>query len=288
MKLYFTNEHDYPVNLLHFLQKENNVSRRLITKLKRQPMGITCDGKLIRTIDDVPSMAQVVLDITDETEIIPNSELNVPIVFENDSLVVFNKPQGMPVHPSLNHYYDTLGNYFSYLYPGITFRPVNRLDRNTSGLVVVAKNQHSAGKLQRAVKKVYYAVVCGKPEKTTGVIDAPIKRQEESLITRCVASDGQRAVTNYSLISSCGKYSYVRILLETGRTHQIRVHFSYIGNALAGDDLYGGNCEDIQGQALHCGEISFPGEKKDEIIHLSSSPGENINYLFEKYNFTEI
>lgn len=287
MKLYFINEHDYPVNLLHFLQKENNVSRRLITKLKRQPMGITCNGKLIRTIDDVPSRAQVVLDINDETEIIPNSELNVPIVFENDSLVVFNKPQGMPVHPSLNHYYDTLGNYFSYLYPGITFRPVNRLDRNTSGLVVVAKNQHSAGRLQRAVKKVYYAVVCGRPKKNTGVIDAPIKRQEESLITRCVAPDGQKAVTNYYLISSCGKYSYVRILLETGRTHQIRVHFSYIGNALAGDDLYGGNCEDIRGQALHCGEIYLPGEKKDEVIHLSSPPGENINYLFEKYNFTE-
>ncbi|WP_049962651.1 RluA family pseudouridine synthase [Ruminococcus sp. HUN007] len=287
MKLRFRNESSEPVNLQFFLQKENGVSRRLITKLKRRPMGITCDGKLIRTIDDVPAGAEVILDISDENEIPPNAGLNVPVVFENDSVIVFNKPQGMPVHPSMNHYEDTLGNYFSALHPELTFRPVNRLDRNTSGLCVAAKNQHSAARLQRSVKKVYYAVICGEPEEKSGRIDAPIKRQTESLITRCVAPDGQNAVTNYQIISSCGKYSYARIDLETGRTHQIRVHFSHIGFPLAGDDLYGGSCEDVSGQTLHCGEVSFTDIKDGEIV-LKAPPGENIQYLFRKYPFKEI
>lgn len=283
MKLYFKNEKDIPVNLLFFLQKENGVSRRLITKLKRQHMGITCEGKLIRTVDDVPPGCVVVLDIEDENEIVPNPELNVPVIFENDSVIVFNKPQGMPVHPSMNHYEDTLGNYFSALYPELTFRPVNRLDRNTSGLCLVAKNQHSAARLQKKVSKVYYALVCGRPDKS-GTIDAPIKRQTESLITRCVSPDGQRAVTHYTLLSSCGKYSWVKINLETGRTHQIRVHFSYAGFPLAGDDLYGGSTEDAEGQTLHCGEISFTDEN-DRLITLSADPWGNIQQIFEKYHF---
>ena len=181
MDLKFRNESGVPVNLQFFLQKENGVSRRLITKLKRQPMGITCEGKLIRTIDDVPAGAEVILHVSDENEIPPNAELNVPVVFENDSVIVFNKPQGMPVHPSMNHYEETLGNYFSALYPEFTFRPVNRLDRNTSGLCVVAKDQHSAARLQRSVKKVYYAVICGEPEEKSGRIDAPIKRRSRLL-----------------------------------------------------------------------------------------------------------
>ena len=287
MILKFINEKDVPVNLLFFLQKENGVSKRLITKLKRQPMGITCGGKLIRTVDEVPPSGEVCLDISDENEIPANGELNVPVVFENDSVIVFDKPQGMPVHPSMNHYEDTLGNYFSFLHPELTFRPVNRLDRNTSGLCVVAKNQHSAAFLQRAVKKVYYAVICGRPESDTGRIDAPVKRQTESLITRCVSPDGQRAVTNYTVLSSCGKYSYVKVDLETGRTHQIRVHFSHIGHPLAGDDLYGGNCEDATGQTLHCGEVSFPDENGN-ILSFKSEPGENIQYIFRKYDFKEI
>lgn len=284
MKLYFKNEHNQPVNLLFFLQKENGVSRRLITKLKRQYMGITCGGELIRTIDDVPPGAEVVLDISDENEIVPNGALNVPVVYENETVVVFSKPQGMPVHPSMNHYEDTLGNYFSWLYPELTFRPVNRLDRNTSGLCVVAKNQHEAARLQRAVKKVYYAVICGVPDQLKGTIDAPIKRKTESLITRCVAPDGQRAVTHYTILSSCEKYSYARIDLETGRTHQIRVHFSHIGHALAGDDLYGGCCDDAAGQTLHCGEVSFPDDDGN-IISLSAEPHENIQSIFRNYNF---
>lgn len=287
MKLSFINKKDCPVNLKDFLQKENGVSARLITKLKRQHLGITCGGELIRTIDDVPPGAEVVLNISDENEIVPNGALDVPVIYEDEHVVVFSKPQGMPVHPSMNHYTDTLGNFFSWMYPDITFRPVNRLDRNTSGLCVAAKNQHSAALLQRSVEKTYYALICGTPYRLSGTIDAPIKRQTESMITRCVAPDGQRAVTHYTVLSSCGKYSWVRVKLETGRTHQIRVHFSYTGFPLAGDDLYGGCCDDAHGQTLHCGDVSFP-DSDGNVISLSTEPGENIQSIFRKYNFEMI
>lgn len=287
MKLSFINKKDCSVNLKDFLQKENGVSARLITKLKRQHLGITCGGELIRTIDDVPPGAEVVLNISDENEIVPNGALDVPVIYEDEHVVVFSKPQGMPVHPSMNHYTDTLGNFFSWMYPDITFRPVNRLDRNTSGLCVAAKNQHSAALLQRSVEKTYYALICGTPYRRSGTIDAPIKRQTESMITRCVAPDGQRAVTHYTVLSSCGKYSWVRVKLETGRTHQIRVHFSYTGFPLAGDDLYGGCCDDAHGQTLHCGDVSFP-DSDGNVISLSTEPGENIQSIFRKYNFEMI
>ena len=225
--------------------------------------------------------------ISDENEIVPNGALDVPVIYEDEHVVVFSKPQGMPVHPSMNHYTDTLGNFFSWMYPDITFRPVNRLDRNTSGLCVAAKNQHSAVLLQRSVEKTYYALICGTPYRLSGTIDAPIKRQTESMITRCVAPDGQRAVTHYTVLSSCGKYSWVRVKLETGRTHQIRVHFSYTGFPLAGDDLYGGCCDDAHGQPLHCGDVSFP-DSDGNVISLSTEPGENIQSIFRKYNFEMI
>lgn len=281
MKLSFINKKDCSVNLKDFLQKENGVSARLITKLKRQHLGITCGGELIRTIDDVPPGAEVVLNISDENEIVPNGALDVPVIYEDEHVVVFSKPQGMPVHPSMNHYTDTLGNFFSWMYPDITFRPVNRLDRNTSGLCVAAKNQHSAALLQRSVEKTYYALICGTPYRLSGTIDAPIKRQTESMITRCVAPDGQRAVTHYTVLSSCGKYSWVRVKLETGRTHQIRVHFSYIGHALAGDDMYGGSLEHIQRQALHCGKMEFTEPVTNENLKITIPISSDILNLFK-------
>lgn len=219
-------------------------------------MGITRNGRLVRSIDEVFDGDEIILRLDDTSFLEPNKSLNAQIVYENDNLVVFNKPSGMPVHPSIKHQGDTLGNYFAYLFPDITFRPVNRLDRDTSGLCIVAKNAHSANLLQDCCRKVYYAAVHGVTDET-GTISAPIARKEESIIVRCVRDDGQLAVTHYNRIGYNEKYSLERIYLETGRTHQIRVHFAYIGHPLAGDDMYGGSREDIARQALHCGELSF-------------------------------
>ena len=169
--------------------------------------------------------------------------------------MVFDKPPAMTVHPSMKHHGDTLGNHFAALYPQLTFRPVNRLDRDTSGCVLIAKSQYAAAALQRKYEKEYLALCCGHPQ--SGVIDAPIAREQGSLIKRCVRGEGRPSVTRFEVIASSEKYSLCRVVPLTGRTHQIRVHFAYIGCPLAGDDLYGGSREDIGRQALHCSELSF-------------------------------
>lgn len=251
--------------------RQCGVSRRLVTKLKRMPMGITRRGELIRTIDTVHTGDVITLKNPDESFLEANEGLVVPVAYEDENLVIFNKPAGMPVHPSIKHQGDTLGNCFSAMYQGLTFRPINRLDKDTSGLCAVAKSAHAANVYSGKIEKVYFAVTEGKPvpmKRIQGIewmetesgyrIDAPIGRAGESIIRREVREDGQRAVTNYTIIKENGLHSLVRVVLETGRTHQIRVHFSAVGHPLAGDDFYGESLEHCRAQALHCGEMSFP------------------------------
>lgn len=234
----------------------NGTSRRLITKLKQSENGITINGIHARTIDTVKSGDIVTISLCDEKVLLPNSTLDVPIIYEDRDVIVFNKPINMPVHPSHKHLDDTLGNFFAAHCKGLTYRPINRLDRDTSGLCAVAKNSFSATIIQKSLKKVYYAVVTGVIS-GSGTIDMPIARKDKSIITRCVDESGQRAVTHYEVITGNEKYTLVRVVLETGRTHQIRVHFSHIGHPLAGDDMYGGGLCDIKRQALSCCELMF-------------------------------
>lgn len=250
----------------------------MLTKLKREENGITRNGEIVRTVDMVFNGDVIVLKINDSSFLEPNPALEVPVAFENEHLVIFDKSAGMPVHPSVKHQGDTLGNYFAALYPELTFRAVNRLDKDTSGLVVIAKNAFSANILQKSCTKTYYAVVHGVTD-ISGTINAPIARERESIIVRCVREDGQPAVTNYKRIAHNEKYSLLEINLETGRTHQIRVHFSHIGHALAGDDLYGGKRDDISRQALHCGVMSFRNPLTDDIITVKSDIPDDMKNL---------
>lgn len=243
-------------------------------------MGITRNGELIRSIDTVYGGDEILLRLDDTSLLEANGSLNVKIAFENDSLVVFDKPSGMPVHPSIKHQGDTLGNYFAHVYPDLTFRPVNRLDRDTSGLCIIAKNAHAANLLQGCCEKVYFAAVEGITDES-GTIDAPIARQQESIIMRCVRDDGQRAVTHYKRLEHNERYSLEEIHLETGRTHQIRVHFAHIGHPLAGDDMYGGSRADIPRQALHCGELTFAEPLSGEKITVRSELPSDMVALFK-------
>lgn len=231
----------------------HNVSKRLIKKLKQTQNGITLNGSQIRTIDKVNKGDKITITLEDEKTLSANSNLYVPALFECDDFIALDKPYNMPVHPSINHRDDTLGNYFSHLYNDLTFRPVNRLDKDTSGICIVAKNAYAAKSLQQSLEKTYYAIICGKIN-SEGTINAPIGRLDGSIITRKVLPSGQSAVTHYKSVkhSHDGKYTLLKIALETGRTHQIRVHFAYIGHPLAGDNMYGGDCTDISRQALHC------------------------------------
>lgn len=245
-----------PCTLEQFLRNEKNVSRRLLTKLKRHN-GLWCNGKPLRSIDPVQYGDIIELRLPEVPPLVANAVCSVPICLETADFVIYNKPSGMPVHPSQNHYTDTLGNCFCAAYPNLACRPVNRLDRNTSGLCLFAKSAYAANQLQYRLHKRYYAVVQGIVTEA-GTVSAPIAREQESIIIRCVRADGKPAVTHYRPLWHNAKYTLLQIQLETGRTHQIRVHMAYIGHPLAGDTLYGGDTVDIDRQALHCGRLLLP------------------------------
>ncbi|MGN0612516.1 MAG: RluA family pseudouridine synthase [Porcipelethomonas sp.] len=266
-----------------FLIKDCGISKRMLSRLKRTENGMTRNGELIRTVDRVCCGDVIVLSFEDSKTLEPNRELYVTAAFENENIIVFDKPAGMPVHPSIKHQGDTLGNYFAYRFPGLTFRPVNRLDKDTSGLCLTAKNAVSAAALQENAEKIYYAAVSGYID-GEGTIDAPIAREKESIIKRVVREDGQLAVTHYRAVVSGDRYSLLEIHLETGRTHQIRVHFAHIGHPLAGDDLYGGSREHIACQALHCGQLSFKEPVTGEEITVRSPVRDDIKALLKLNN----
>ncbi len=253
--LTFRMERTEPCKLETFLRQDCNLSRRQLCRLKAVNGGITRSGETIRSIDIVQKGDIIRLKIEDTSDILPNPQLSVPLVFEDEDLLVFDKPAGMPVHPSLNHRMDTLGNAFAAMYPQLTFRPVHRLDRNTSGLVAVAKHPIAAATLHGRIAKTYLALVGGAP-KECGTITEPIGRVPDSLIARCISPDGKPAVTHYKVLQY-GRYALTELHLETGRTHQIRVHMAHIGCPLAGDDLYGGDCTLIQRHALHCAAFAY-------------------------------
>lgn len=236
--------------------REHGFSRKLITRLKRTQQGITVGGKTVRTIDRVSAGDEIIICENDLGATLPNSELNVGILFEDEHLIVFDKPPLMPCHESIKHRGDTLSNFFAAHCPGAVFRCVNRLDRDTSGCVVVAKSAFCANALQRSCEKVYFGIT-EKMSLAGGRVCAPIARERDSIIKRCVRDDGQYAATVFCVIQRNGDYALCRFLLETGRTHQIRCHMAHIGCALVGDDMYGSQNTSISRQALHCGEVTF-------------------------------
>lgn len=258
------------ISVYNFLRAKCGVSYRLIHKLKHVPMGITANGLHIRTIDPLNGGDTVILNIPeDENPTLPVA-MPIDIVYEDEHIAVINKPFGMPVHPAREHIADTLANAFSaHLLangePNSAFRVINRLDRDTSGLVLTAKNSHAASLLHGHTDKIYYAI-CQGLLTGNGTIDAPIRVMEGHGIQREVGEGGIRAVTHwramksFSITAQSGKkhdLTLLEIHLETGRTHQIRVHFTSLGMPLAGDDMYGGSRDLIGRQALHCGQLHF-------------------------------
>lgn len=208
------------------------------------------------------------------TTVQPEDGLPLHIVYEDDFVLALDKPAGIAVHPTLNYPGGTLANaWVAELcrrgQQGV-FRPVNRIDKDTSGLVLCAKNAFAAPMLAESAEKRYYALVEGELPLGDGVIDAPIGRKGESIIGRCVCREGKPSRTEYTVLASGAGHSLVRCRPVTGRTHQIRVHFAYLGHPLAGDDLYGGSRELMPRQALHCGKMAFRHPVSHAVMRVES------------------
>lgn len=259
------------------LQASYGVSRRLLIRAKH-------DGRIL--VNGVDVYVNEVLHEGDEvtvmvqeetTETIEPQEMPLVVRFEDQDLLILAKPAGLVVHPTRTHERGTLANgviaYWQAKGEVRRFRPVNRLDKDTSGLIIIAKNQwahEQCSRMQheRTLKRTYTAIVHGDLQSDKGTIDAPIGLADHSIIERTVRPDGQPARTHYEVLRRTGELTWVELSLETGRTHQIRVHMRHLGHPLVGDDLYGGSRELIARQALHARKLKFAHPRTKEILLL--------------------
>ena len=271
--------------VLDFL-KHLGFSHRLITKLKQAPDGILLNGEHIRTIDPMSEGDLLEINLpTDKKESISIPvEMPLDIIYEDDDILVLNKPAMLAVHESHNHLGDTLSNAVAFHLkkegkPSV-FRAVGRLDKGTSGLMVCALNRYAASRLSGKIKKQYLAIAKGIYE-GEGTIDAPIYRPDPILTVRTVDERGEKAVTHWTALKNDGESTLLRIKLETGRTHQIRVHFASLGTPLVGDTMYGTPDERICHQALHCYECRFVHPVKNEEMHFFCDMPDDMKSIIE-------
>lgn len=285
------------IALLTLLKSKEGLSSRTVKALKFRADGIKVNGERV-TVRRILKAGDVVeLAVEDREEdaaahVLPRM-LPIKLLYRDASITVCNKPPHMPTHPSHGHLDDTLANALAYLAQAkgkpFVFRPVNRLDGDTSGIVLTANDRISAGKLfeqmrRGDIKKTYIAVLCGVPEPKSGLVDAPIARADKGILMRTVAAEGREARTEYNTVavSPDGRFSLVVLRPLTGRTHQIRVHMAYIGCPLVGDFLYGERSELIDRHALHAAEMTFAHPADGRRMTVSAPLPDDLVALCEK------
>ena len=294
--------------------KGMSLSSRMIKYLKYRDDGIIVNGErvTVRYTLQENDLLSLALNDSVSADCLP-TDTYVDVIFENDDLIVVNKPPFMPTHTSHGHYDDTLANalagYFLKKEFPFVFRPINRLDRNTSGLVLVAKNKHSASFLSKAmrekeIKKTYVAILDGRLPDISDtvttelgelfVIDRALHRTAESIIVREVcpedAPDAESAVTHFRILKRSDDFTLVEAFPLTGRTHQLRVHFAHLGCPILGDDIYGTPSPHITRHALHAHALTIPippapsAERcGSEYITLNADVPEDMTALIEKF-----
>ena len=249
------------------------VSMTRLRSLKRIHNGIMLDGQAVYTNHLVHAGQTIAIAMPEDERPALPSHWKVNVAYHDDQMIVLDKPAGMTVHPVREYRTDTLANAFAAILAenglAATFRPLNRLDRNTSGLVAAAMNPFAAAKLSGKVNKEYLAVVHGRLL-GRGCIDAPIRRREGFGISREVGQGGQRAVTHWESLAHSTTHSLLRVWLKTGRTHQIRVHMRYLGFPLEGDTMYGGENQTMERHALHCYRLWFEHPLSGERVETQS------------------
>lgn len=281
-----------------YLFKVLSFSVASVKRVKYREGGIKVNGEHVTVRRILREGDELFLDVEDteedENEYTVPVDIEIGIAYEDDYITVVDKPYAMPSHPSLGHKDDTVANALAYRYRGkpYVFRPVNRLDRDTSGLMIVAKDKVSAGKLYRSmrrgeIEKSYIAVLEGEIVPSAGRIETYICREGDSIVKRCVCGDSapgaKIAVTEYETVSSCKGISVVRAHPVTGRTHQLRVHFSHVGHPIVGDTMYGRESEYIERQALHASRISFPHPASGQTLTVDSPLPADMRNLLSAY-----
>lgn len=277
------------ISVKHALKSYFNISKRLTLKLKKTKQ-IYCNSNPIgvNEILHKNDTLKVVISFEEESENIVPVKMDLDILYEDEAMLVINKPPYMPVHPSINHYEDSLSNgvkyYFDKLNLRTKIRPVVRLDKNTSGIVIFAKNEYIQECLINQMKhdvfkKEYLAILDGKLDKSFIEVEANIEREKDSIITRCVKESGAYAKTVFEVTKEFNNYTLVKCTLFTGRTHQIRVHAKYIGHPVVGDDLYGRSSSLISRQALHAYKVKFVHPITKEIIEIKCDLPDDIKKM---------
>ena len=283
---------DHFDNIKEVLKTKFEISDRLLTKLKKNNL-IFVNNSIANIKAPVNSndIVKISLDYDEDSTNIVSKKMDLKIVFEDDEVLVLNKPAGLPVHPSMLHYEDSLSNGVKFYFDSINLhkkiRPVNRLDKDTSGLVIFAKNEYIQECLIRQMKsgvfkKEYIAICEGTLPHVSGTVNEPIARKEGSIIERCIDESGDTAITHYDVLKSNDSLSVVHLILETGRTHQIRVHMAHIGNPIIGDTLYGNRSEFINRQALHSYKVTFIHPITHKTISIQAPLFEDMEFIINK------
>lgn len=265
---YIIDEDSAGLRVEQFLRRKRYSGQNL-SEIKRMPKSILVNGVhyYMRQELSTGDHLQVRICETHNSEKIPPTKLPLDIIYEDEDLLVLNKPAGMPIHPSLNNYTNSIANALAYYFQSqgkpFIFRCCNRLDRDTSGLTIVSKHLVSGSILSdmtkyREVHREYLAIARGSVTPSEGTIQAPLGRKDGTIIERTVDWEhGEDAVTHYKVVKEANGHSLVSLRLETGRTHQIRIHMKYLGYPLIGDYLYNPDMEYMTRQALHSHHMEF-------------------------------
>jgi 23S rRNA pseudouridine1911/1915/1917 synthase len=289
---YFVDEEYAGRELKSILKNKFEFSEKLIKKLKYNNK-VLCNGNPVYINSTVKpgDVVEAIINFDEESENIVPEKMNLRIIFEDDCLIALDKQPGMVVHPTSSHLTGTIANglvyYFSEKGIRIKIRPVSRLDRDTSGIIIFAKNQFVQEEFIKQMntntfKKEYIGVVNGVLTKKTGTIDLPIDRKPDSIMLRHISKSGFKSVTRFKVIEYLKNATYLSFYLETGRTHQIRVHCQAIGHPLFGDTLYSDiKTGFINRQALHSSKVEFIHPLTKQTIQLFSPIPSDIKTLLE-------
>lgn len=290
--IYHISEESHGLRVEQFLKRRGYSSQNL-AEIKRMPKSVLVNGEHYYMRDTLSSGDALIIHIqeTECSEKIPPAKIPLDIVYEDEDIIVINKPAGMPIHPSMNNYTNSMANGLAWYYKEqdkpFIFRCCNRLDRDTSGLTVVAKHLVSGNILstmvrRREIHREYLAISRGEVIPRSGTITAPLARKPGTIIERTVDFEhGEKAITHYQVVEVKNGHSLVSLRLETGRTHQIRIHMKYLGYPLIGDYLYNPDMKLISRQALHSHKLSFSHPITGEAMEFTAPLPEDMKRVLQ-------